>query len=366
LNRQDRESRKDRRGRRVAVIGVVGLPPQYGGFETLVDRLSDETQLTYVVYCSGRSYAKRPEKYRNARLRYVPIAANGVWSIPYDMVSALHARARGERSFLFLGVSGALVIPLLRATGRVTVVINIDGLEWRRAKWGRLASLVLRTLESVAVRFASTVIADNPEIQKYVAATYQRSARLIAYGGDPRNKVPLQESSSASEVYALALCRIEPENNVAMILEGFRDSALKLKFVGNWSASLYGRRLRAQFENDANIQLLDPVYDVEKKQQLQSNCAVYVHGHSAGGTNPSLVEMMWMAKPILAFDCAYNRATLHAAGDYFSSAQDLSRWVQKRLPTAARDERVLEIASIHYRWEDICALYRECFLSGGQ
>ncbi|MCQ2377692.1 MAG: DUF1972 domain-containing protein [Victivallaceae bacterium] len=172
--------------KKVAIIGIVGIPAQYGGFERfteqLVLRLRDRFEFT--VYCQKSAFAVRPEKIGDVSLRYLPLRANGISSIFYDMTAIVHALFYAD-TLLILGVSGCGLLPLLRFFGcRKTIVVNIDGIEWRRAKWNALARSYLRFSERCAVRCADEVIGDNRVIVDYVRKIYRRDCRLIEYGAD--------------------------------------------------------------------------------------------------------------------------------------------------------------------------------------
>jgi glycosyltransferase involved in cell wall biosynthesis len=350
---------------KIAIIGTVGVPASYGGFETLVENLIDDDTARYKVYCSGSHYSERIKVYKNARLVYLPLSANGVQSILYDIWSILHALYSGDKHLLILGTSGAVVLPLVRLfCPSVNIVINIDGLEWKRQKWRGFARRFLKFSEQLAVRFASVVVADNQAIAKYVETNYNSACETIAYGGDhafiDKMAVPTAETATNKKTYAFALCRIEPENNVHVILDAFSTAKLNLIFVGNWQASDYGRDLLQRYSNASNTELLDPIYDLNALAFYRKNCDVYVHGHSAGGTNPSLVEMMHFDKPIVAFDCVYNRATMEDKGLYFSSASSLSQIVNE---SDFRNDgaKLGDIARRRYTWSVVRAQYRKLF-----
>ena len=167
----------------VAVIGTVGVPAEYGGFETLVENLVSRKHtedIRYTVYCSAKHYGQRPASYRGARLKYLPLNANGIQSIPYDILSML--KASGCDVLLVLGCSGCIFLPVFRLFSKKRVVVNIDGLEHRRDKWNRLAKWFLRCSEAMAVRYADVVVADNQGIADYVLETYGKEACLIEYG----------------------------------------------------------------------------------------------------------------------------------------------------------------------------------------
>ena len=234
----------------IAVVGIVGIPGAYGGFETLVEQLVSGDEGSFTVYCSAFDFSMRPRNFKRARLRYVWIKANGWMSVIYDFVCCVHALLSGHRKLLLLGVSGAFCLPVLKWFFPSTqFVVNVDGIEWKREKWGWLARHFLRYSEGVAAKHAHTVIADNDVIFNHILYSYGRACEIIPYGGD--HAVPAREDSSAHDSlqadsesnYALSLCRIEPENNVEMILEAFSRVERNLVFIGNWQGSTFGRRL---------------------------------------------------------------------------------------------------------------------------
>jgi glycosyltransferase involved in cell wall biosynthesis len=350
---------------RVAFIGTVGLPAAYSGFETLAEylvRYNEAQGLPHevVVYCSKRAFKERPRHYHGAELRYVDLDANNASSILYDAVSMISALRQGVDTILLLGVSGAIALPLVRAFSSVRVVTNIDGIEWRREKWQGIAKWVLRTSERLAVRWSHHVVADNAAIVDYVRDSYGAESELIAYGGDHALAVAPAPYRGLPDRYALALCRIEPENNVHMILAAFAEQpALPLVFIGNWDRSEYGRELKRRYADSPSIRILDPIYDVATLRSIRQSASFYVHGHSAGGTNPSLVEMMHFGVATAAFDCVFNRKTTHDQAFYFSDAAELSKIVAaaKANPDAACGEAMLRLAREHYTWDVVGKAY---------
>lgn len=357
------------KGNLIAVIGTVGVPANYGGFETLTENLVKfhhvyDLRDELTVYCSSKSYPAKARSFLSADLKYVPLQANGVQSIPYDIWSLFSAVWNRSDVILMLGVSGAMALPLVRLLSSARVITNIDGIEWRREKWQGFAKRFLRFSEKMAVRFSHVVIADNAAIADYVQLAYGVECHVIAYGGDHAVSV---EASSVSdfglpETYAFAVCRIEPENNVHMVLEAFSQRQdLPLVIVGNWQNSEYGRSLRVRYGEQRHLHLLDPVYDLGKLKALRQGMLCYVHGHSAGGTNPSLVEAMHFGKPVLAFDCDFNRATTESKALFFSDAVQLRGLLNALDSGVAREvgQAMLEIAQRRYTWEVVAKEYFE-------
>lgn len=360
------------RENKTAIIGTVGVPASYGGFETLAENLikyHDAVSLPdrLMVYCSSKSYPEKNPTYLSAQLRYVPLNANGVQSIPYDIISMVSAVWLRSDVILLLGVSGAVVLPLVRLFSSARIITNIDGIEWRREKWQGLAKRFLRFSEKMAVRFSHEVVADNDAIADYVKRTYGVDSHVIAYGGDHAVAVEMVATAEYGlpEGYAFSVCRIEPENNVHMILDAFsRRDSQPLVMVGNWNNSEFGCALRARYATCAHLYLLDPIYDLGRLKTLRAGMSFYVHGHSAGGTNPSLVEAMHFGKAILAFDCDYNRSTTESKALFFKDSESL-QWLIGSLDNAVACKvgtEMLEIANRRYTWNIIARQYFELLL----
>lgn len=347
----------------INIIGTVGVPACYGGFESLVQNLIDyqSEQIDYQVFCSSQAYKEKQTHYNSAKLTYLPLKANGVSSIPYDIVSLLISLWQKPDVTLILGVSGCLFLPVYRLLTSSRIITNIDGLEWRRDKWGHLSKAFLKFSERLAVQFSHLVVSDNQAIADYVRNEYGVESKVIAYGGDHTLLVD-KLIPSVKENYFLALCRIEPENNVFMILEAFVNSQQQLRFVGNWDASAYGRELKSRFIKYSNIEIIDPIYDIETLFELRSKCKGYVHGHSAGGTNPSLVEAMQFGMPIYAFDCAFNRYTTDNCALYFNNKAELRQLIEQYDDGVINSGlKMNEIAMDKYQWCGVVDKYETLF-----
>lgn len=351
----------------ISIVGTVGVPAAYGGFETLAENLAsyhhrEELPNELVVYCSAKAYPKQPPSYCRAKLRYVGLNANGVSSIFYDIVSLFSAVRHGSDVILLLGVSGALALPLVRLVSQVRIITNIDGVEWKREKWKGAARWFLRFSERMAVQFSHEVVADNGGIASHVVEAYGRDCRVIAYGGDHAIQAAPKsyEGLPLPAGYALALCRIEPENNVGMILKAFAGiPGTPLVFVGNWSNSSFGRELKQRYADLAHLYLLEPIYDLGVLRTVRGNASLYIHGHSAGGTNPSLVEMMHFGIPILAYDCIFNRFTTEGQAIFFDDAELLRSVVGTLTAEMAKvtGAEMRRVAQRCYMWDEIGRAY---------
>ncbi len=356
--------------KKIAIIGTVGLPAKYGGFETLAEYLTKYLSSEYAmsVYCSGTSYEEELASYNGATLKYINLKANGVQSIPYDIISIIRA-CRTADTLLILGVSGCVILPIIKKLSHKKIIVNIDGLEWKRHKWNKYAKWFLKFSEKQAVKHADVVITDNKVIQEYVQSEYGKASELIAYGADHVKKLPIddelfKEFAFLKEKYAFSVCRIEPENNIHLIVEAMaQQESLPLILIGNWDKSQYGRDLRAQYGDLSHIHLLDPIYDQTKLNQIRSNCTLYLHGHSAGGTNPSLVEAMHLELPIFAFDVAYNKETTEHQAKYFACAVELFKLIEHLEEIDLRNiaSKMYAVSQKRYRWDIIAKQYAELF-----
>ncbi len=316
--------------KKLSIIGTVGLPPKFGGFETLADFLVKILNNKYdiLVFCSSKHYKERKRKYFSANRYFIPLRANGIQSIPYDIISIIIALFRSD-ILLILGVSGCIILPIIKPFHKKRIVVSIDGLEWKRDKWSRLAKWFLKLSEKCAVKSADVLVADSIIIQKYINTTYKKESALIEYGGDQSVYIEptlkyIKRFPFLKTEYALSISRIEPENNCRLIIDTFsKSSNIQLVYIGNWSNSKYGKTLKEKFLSHKNIILLDAIHDIDVLNLVRSNCTIYVHGHSVGGTNPALVEAMYVGLPIIAYDVNFNRETTHNNALFFNNAIQL-------------------------------------------
>jgi glycosyltransferase involved in cell wall biosynthesis len=356
--------------KKIAIIGTAGVPARYGGFETLAHHLVIQwvDKFDVTVYCSKEVYPEKNsvKEWNKAKLVYLPFSANGVQSIIYDIVSIIHALFYAD-VLLVLGVSGCVLVPFIKIFTKKNIVVHIDGLEWKRNKWARPIQKFLKFSERLAVKYSDADVADNEAIKQYTAQEYGSLSYQIEYGADHVMKVipdlaDLKKYPFLEKDYAFNVCRIEPENNVAIILEAFsKTTTLPLVMVGNWNKSEYGTNLKAKYAQYGHIHLLDAIYNQRELDVLRSNCMLYLHGHSAGGTNPSLVEAMYLRLPILAFNVAYNVSTTEGKALYFDNAEDIVHKLDNLKSLSLPRIAVImeEIAVRRYRWPVIASKYAQ-------
>ncbi|HSJ67090.1 MAG TPA: DUF1972 domain-containing protein [Anditalea sp.] len=359
--------------KKIAIIGTVGVPANYGGFETLVENLLDLLPQFYevTVFCESSGYSDKKLQYKGAELIYVNMKANGIQSIAYDIISLLKS-FRSNDYLLVLGVSGAIVLPIIKPLFKGKIITNIDGLEWKRDKWSFWAKKFLKWSEMLAVKFSDTVIADNIHIQNYVKEEYQKASFLIAYGGDHVAsvlKTPyLDKYPFLQNRYLFTVCRIEPENNLKMLIKGYLKSGCNIPYIiiGNWEASKFGKKLIKKYGNRDNLYLLPPIYDPNELNALRSNCFYYLHGHSAGGTNPSLVEAMYLGLPIISYDVEYNKASTFDKAIYFKEQNELTTLLDDLFDVNEEEawmkrseyaKKMKDVADENYTWRYISNQY---------
>lgn len=354
--------------KRIAIIGTNGIPSNYGGFETLVEYLAEYLSGHYdiTVFCSGKAYDNQLDFYKGCKLVYIPLSANNLESIFFDSISIL--RSLKFDKLLILGCSGAVILPFL-FPWKKKLIMNLGGLDWQRSKWGFFTRKFLKFSEMLAIKYSADIISDNIGIQEYILEKYKKNSKTIAYGGDQALKVvptliDYKRYPFLDKPYVFSLARIQKDNNIEMILDAFTDNPkMPIVFVGNWKNSDFGIDVKAKYEKYPDIILLDAIYDPKELGVVRSNCALYIHGHSAGGTNPALVEAMNIGLPILAYDVNFNRYTTENNAEYFKTSADINNKVG--LSTAEQlvnnGVKMEEIASRLYKWKIVADGYAEVF-----
>ncbi len=356
---------------RIALVGTRGVPARYGGFETAVEEVGSrlvERGHSVTVYCR-REAGSTGSHLGMSLVRLPAVRRKSLETLSHTGLSALHLRVHGRHDVgIVFNAANALWLPLLR-TRDTPFVTHVDGLEWARDKWGGLGRRYYRAAESLAVRWSDALIADAPGIADYYRSQFQARTVGIAYGAKILTAPPadrLAELGLRSGRFHVVIARFEPENHVDLAIEGYLRSGARLPLVVVGSAPYsddYTQGLRALAACDARVRLLGPVWDQDLLDQLYAHALTYVHGHSVGGTNPSLLRAMGARTAVLAYDVGFNRDVLGAAGRFFRSPAHLALLLdaaESDLSDVARRARLLqERAAARYRWDDVTTAYEQ-------
>lgn len=313
----------------IAFIGTAGVPNCYGGFESFLEFCGPviaRQVKSVTVTCDASLYTDQQPQFQGMHRIFLPVRANGAMSVLHDLL-AFFAVFRRSTHIIVLGVSGGAWFPVFRLLCDLfgkRLLVNVDGVEWRRTKFSPTKRLLLRCFDAMAQLCAHVVIYDNAALRDYLWRFALPKAVQIGYSGDHAKRLPELEGNREPGT-ALTICRIEPENNVDLMIEGvLRSKLLKYTIVGNWSHSSYGCGLKDRYANNERLELLDPIYDLQRLTELREKCDSYLHGHSVGGTNPSLIEMLFYDCKIFCFDVPFHHETAGSSAQYFRDADDLA------------------------------------------
>lgn len=319
-------------GMRIAMLGTRGVPARYGGFETAIEEVGRRLVARgheVTVYCRHTNAAgEAGSEYLGMKLVHLPaLHKRALETLSHTGLSVMHLlRHRTDAAILF-NAANAPYLPLIRAAG-IPVATHVDGLEWKRAKWGATGKRYYRSVEAMAVRWSDALIADAVGIQNYYREKFDADTVYLAYGApilDDGQSHRLAELGLQARGYHLVVARFEPENHVHMIVEGYvRSKAVKpLVVVGSAPYSGdYTHRIHGL--GDERVRFVGGIWDQELLDQLYANSLVYWHGHSVGGTNPSLLRAIGSGAATNAFDVDFNREVLSTSGRYFAGVEDVA------------------------------------------
>ncbi len=361
----------------IALIGSRGAPARYGGFETAVDEVGQRLAARghrVTVYCrNGNSgQEKDPRRYRGMRLVHLPaVRYRSLETLSHSFLCVLHA-LRGERfdAVMMCNSANAPVLPLLRAR-RIPVATHVDGIEWRRSKWGRRGRSYYRLAESLAVRWSDALIADAVGIEAYYLDEFGARTDTITYGSPD-----IREAGSARLAglglepgkYHLIVARLEPENHVDLMLEGYLRSTARYPLIVVGSvpyASKHAADLEALAARSGSIRMIGGVWDQELLDELYAGALTYLHGHSVGGTNPSLLRAMGAATATIAYDIVFNREVAGPQARYAVSAGEVADALGEaeadEAATRRRGAALSERARQLYDWEATADKYEALF-----
>lgn len=362
-----RPSRPPRRPR-VAVIGTRGYPSYYGGFETAIRRLAPAlTDAGWDVTVYGRDGATLdgdPARDPRVTTRTTRgIDSRCLSTLTYGLTSTIDAALRKPDVALVMNVANGFWLPLLRLRG-VPVLVNVDGIEWERAKWGGLAKAVFRWGARLTARWATGLVCDAEAIVNRWCDEFDADGTFIPYGGDEVGSLPL-EPGLQHRAYALAVARFVPENSI----DEFFDAVTSI--CRTHDVIIVGRtghggeldeRAAALAEASPRVTWLGHLADDPRLHSLWQHAGAYFHGHSVGGTNPALVQAMFCGAPIVARDTVFNREVLGDAGAYVAPDADaIAQAVLDLLTDPVRQgeqsSAALDRARSRYSWRGVCEAY---------
>ena len=369
---------------KLAIVGSRGVPAKYGGFETAVEAVAPklaEMGWSIFVSCEGPRGRSKPVVYKGVYLFYFPVRPffRIIYEVLYDVYSLLKSSLTC-RCIYMLGYGAGLFFFIPKVLRR-KLVVNVDGLEWKRDKFNRLEKSILLASERAAVTFADVIVADSREVARYIEERYKKKAVYITNGVDAPQVEKWDERKFACQDllkdtallpngYWLAVARLEPENNIHAIVQAFlsSDSNRKLLIVGNFSSKKYESNVLKLLEDknaEQRVTLTGAIYDVSLLNMLRQNCYAYIHGHSVGGTNPALLEAMSMQNLVIAHDNEFNREVGGQTTLYFKDAGDLAAKIEEiennpNLFAQLKEAAYSRVMS-HYSWEDIAQEYDRLF-----
>lgn len=359
---------------KIAILGIRGIPNSYGGFEQFAEYLSVglvRLGHSVTVYNAHFHEYDQPE-FKGVTIRkiYSPekqigAAANFV----YDYLCMKDALKQDFDIIYEAGYhSNAPSYYLLKKNSPI-VITNMDGLEWKRSKWNYFTRQLIRKLEKIAVRKSHYLVSDNQAIQEYYRKEFGADSFYIPYGADifeHSNDEMISSYNITANNFFLLIARLEPENNIEMILDGYVLSADTRPFlvIGN-AETKYGRFLQAKYK-DKDIRFLGAVYNKEVLDNLRHYCALYFHGHSVGGTNPSLLEAMASETLIASHDNEFNKKVLNINALFFVQDKDVASIIRS-LTSLEDDFKKTFIANNKaqlincYSWKSIIFQYENLF-----
>jgi len=365
---------KQARPLRIAIVGTRGVPARYGGFETCVEEVGSRLAARghdVVVYCRrlGDDRSLELETYKGMSLvHHGAMKKRSLETLSHTALSVQHlVRHRTDAAIVF-NCANAPFLPSLRAA-RIPVATHVDGLEWKRDKWGTAGRRYYLMAERLAVKWSDALIADAVGIQDYYLEKFDKPTDLITYGAPVLDGVGsdrLAELGLTAGNYHLVVARFEPENHVDMIVEGYSASAATRPLIVVGSAPYadeYTNRVHSLA--DDRVRFLGGVWDQELLDQLYANAFTYLHGHSVGGTNPSLLRALGASTATTAYDVNFNREVLGVAGRYFGTATDVREQVEVSEREVAETLHLGWLSrqrARHYDWDEVADRYEDLAL----
>jgi glycosyltransferase involved in cell wall biosynthesis len=359
---------------KIAILGTRGIPNNYGGFEQCAEYLAlgMTTKGFEVTVYNSHNHPYKQDTWNGAKIihRYDPEYKLGsAGQFIYDFNCIMDIRKRDFDVILQLGYASSSVWGWLLPRRHTIVTTNMDGLEWKRTKYSRLVKAFLLYAEKLAVKHSDYLIADSIGIQNYLEEKYSQKSTFIPYGADifqnPDESI-LAEYSLEAYGYDMLLARLEPENSIEIILDGvvLANNNCIFLVVGKHDTK-HGEYLKAKFMEHENIKFMGAIYNLSTLSNLRYFSNLYFHGHTVGGTNPSLLEAMASGSLVCANNNPFNRFILNDDALYFSDANDVAKVLTNTNKTEPTYNVMIannfDKIKIKYSWEMIINQYASHF-----
>ncbi len=357
----------------IAIIGTRGIPNDYGGFEQFAEHLAvgiAEMGNQVTVYNSHKHpYQVKVYKGVNIVHCFDPEFLIGTaGQFIYDLNCILDTRKKGFDVILQLGYTSSSVWAGFLPRKGTRIITNMDGLEWKRTKYSSPVQKFLCYAEELAVKHSDFLIADSIGIQEYIKEKYQKNSTYIPYGAEPfdqPNQSIINKYNLVHYEYNMLIARLEPENSIEIILNGHILSGTSTPFlvIGKHDTK-FGKYLKEKFKNSKDIIFAGGIYNINDLNNLRYFSNLYFHGHTVGGTNPSLLEAMASNGLICAHNNIFNRSILENEAFYFNTAEDVSQIIiQRKKPEFQLylQTNLLKIKE-KYKWKDINDSYLKLFI----
>lgn len=364
-------------GLRIGILGTRGIPNRYGGFEQCAEYLAaglvKKGHNVWVYNSHDHEYQQDRWNGVNIIHCYDPEKKIGTaGQFIYDLNCIRDARKRNFDVLLQLGYTSNSIWYKLWPKN-CSNVVNMDGLEWKRSKYSAKVQKFLKRAERWAALNADVLVADSPGIEKYLEEEYKKPSHFIAYGADVFDEPyePLLEKYSIQTFgYNMLMARMEPENNIETILKAhvLSSTGRPLLVVGK-TENAFGKYLVETYGQKPGIRFLGGIYDTAIINNLRYYSHLYFHGHSVGGTNPSLLEAMGSNSLVAAHDNLFNRAVLGGDAFYFADAKQLATVIQEVTAKTAHADKLannLEKIRDQYNWPRIVDEYEKVLIAAAK
>ena len=317
---------------KLGIIGIRGLPARYGAFDQFVDQFvkySNYKKANIIFYISSeKKKTSNLKKIENVKQVFF-YRGKGLFILFNYFFSIINFYIKGVRTFLFFGYGAVIFFPILKILN-CKIICNVDGIEWRR-KISRSKKLYFKFCEKLISMIKIDLIFDSKVIERYYSYHFRAKGSLIYYPSDFLDKVYLKnKKNNFNKFYkkAIIVMRFVPENNIEIIVNTFIELNKKFHldhklFIIGANNNFFEKQIKPKIKNIKNIIYIGPVYDRNKLLRYWTSADYYIHGHSVGGTNPTLIEAISLKKPIIAFNCLFNKIILGNRGYYFRTAKDL-------------------------------------------